>query len=505
VKGINGDLIEARGGWRGTLARRRYEVLLGCVVLLSLVMRVYASLRCSFWLDEVWTLQDSGQPWPLVLRGPSREHPPLMYWLVRLSMNAFGTSETAVRLTSLAFGCVLLVATYYLCLELEFDPPAALIVVVSVALAPFFLNHAIEARQYAMMPAFTTLATVFTLRLLRRPTDTGSLVGLAVSGAGAVLTHYFALAYVLALLGALAVGTVRTWAPRLWSRRVGWKSVLVLAALALVIGCVAFGALRLVTFYRSHRIGGRGGSLIDLLRLEFAFVWDAPRVVLVEPFVSAAGLVYVGLRVRGIARVIPFGLAFPPCALASLISTGHFVASRYLAPSFVFYQLGATSALLALWALVRGGEGIRPPWSWLRRALAAPLLIVPLFVRAAQYPAAFGTGRAYYEGLARYFTPARSRTTALVVFPRFPGRFIVEYGYPVKAPVIDLESFAPVPGVRDYLVADFGRANRRRELEQLVGRHFHVSPRRWEALPRVELDHTEFQGAVNARLLHWPR
>src|SRR5690349_20308528 len=144
------------------VARARTHIaVLGCLIVASLVFRIYVSIRCSLWYDEVWTLHYSSAPWPQLLRGPSREHPPLMYVLVRLVTDVFGTSELAVRAVSLFFGCVLLVAVYLLCLELAFTKTEALVGVAFVALGPFFIRHAVEARQYAMLAALTTLELVY--------------------------------------------------------------------------------------------------------------------------------------------------------------------------------------------------------------------------------------------------------------------------------------------------------------------------------------------------------
>jgi 4-amino-4-deoxy-L-arabinose transferase-like glycosyltransferase len=464
---------------------------------------VHASRRCSLWLDEVWTLHDTLLPWGALLSGPSREHPPLMYWFVRASLALFGHSETALRAVSLGFGCVLLVAIYQLCRELEFDAPSSLVIVISVALAPFFVFHAIEARHYAMLPALTTLATVFALRLLREPDSRRSLVGFALSAAGAGATHYFGLLYVFALLGALAIGTFALWKGRV--QRVPITTALVLAALGLVLALVTARAALLAFFYTKHRIGPGQGDLLRAARGDFAFLWNVPAAAHAEPFVAAAGLVFVGLRQKGIARAIPFGLAFLPCLLASLISTGHFVASRYLAPSFVFYQLGATSAFVALSNLVRGSNEYARLVRWTRRLVAAAILLVPLCLRALQYPAAFGVGRNHYAGLQSYFTPERARTTALVVFPAFPGMFIIQYGYPVNAPTMALEKFEPVPGIEDYVIAEFERSNQQRSIEPLIAHHFHVSPRHWEAQPLLKLEKSEFQPPVRARLLRLER
>jgi Dolichyl-phosphate-mannose-protein mannosyltransferase len=484
---------------------RPHSVLLVGIVLASLVFRLYVSRRCSLWLDEAWTRHDASTPWGDLVRGPSREHPPLMYCLVRLAIDVFGTSETAIRSVSLLFGCVLLVAVYQLCLELEFHATAALVVVASLAVSPFFIRHATEARQYAMLPAFTTLAAIFTLRLLREPGSFTALVGFAASAAGAATTHYFGLAYACALLAAIGVGTVPSWRHHVLPPRIQVRSALVLGALLLVLGLVVLRAAMLARFYSSHTVGAKGRDLLGTILREFGFLEKRPRAAIGECFISAAGLCFVAWRLRGMARVLPLALAFLPCAVALLISSGHAVFPRYLAPSFVFYQLGVSAAFLGLWDWIRGEGAWRKPAHWVRSLVAAPVLLVPLGVRLSEYPTGFGAGHAYYAGLQAYLEGAPARDTALVVFPRFQGMFIMNVQYPITVPMLSLETFERKPGIKQYVIAEFEPSSQERDFEDLLVRHLHVSRRQWRATPVLRLGYTQFQPAVRAHLLRLDR
>jgi hypothetical protein len=481
--------------------RYLHVLLLACVVVASLVLRVHVSKQCSLWLDEVWTLRDASVAWPNLLRGPSREHPPLMYVLVRLTVDVFGTSALAVRGVSLFFGCALLVAVYRLALELELTRIEALLTVVSVALAPFFMRHATEARQYAMVSTFTTLELACVLRLLREPRDFAALVGVALTAAAAAATHYFGLVYGCALLGALAVGTFSSWRNAVAARRVSPRVAVVLGSLGLVLALVALRAAWLFIFYRTHTIGPRPRDLEGDILTEFAFLPTRTRPG-VQVLLASLGLILLGARQRGIARVLPFAMGLPPLGLALLLSSGHAVAPRYLAPSWVLYQVGSAAAFVAVARALRASTR-----RWLRAAgtlLAAPLVLLPLVLRIEEYPEGYGTGALYYAGLQAFFHDSRGRT-ALVVYPDFPGGFIMRWAYPVDAPLVALDHFEPVPGVRRYVVAEFERASRIPELEALVEKEFHVSPREWRRTPLVHLPHTAFQRPVRARMLYLQR
>jgi len=484
----------------GRLIRYAHVALLACVVVASLALRIHVSKQCSLWLDEVWTLSDARAPWPELLRGPSREHPPLMYLPVRLLLDLFGTSELVLRSVSLFFGCVLLVAVYLLCLELELTRTEALVTVVSFALAPFFMRHAVEARQYAMVSAFTTLELVFVLRLLRDPHHFPALVGAALSSAGAATTHYFGLAYACCLLGVLAVGTFPSWRDALKPARLRPRVVLVLGALALVLALVALRAVWLFLFYRNYSTGPHPRALEGTIMSEFAFL-PGRRGTAVQALLAGVGLALLGVRQRGIARVLPFAMGLPPLGLVLLLSSGHGVVPRYLAPSWVLYQLGSAATFVAVTRALRCSSRL-----WLKllgTVSAAALVLVPLVLRVEAYPNGYGTGAAYYAGLQEYLASSRGRGTALVVYPSFPGAFIMRVGYPVKTPLVALEHFQPVPGVRRYLVAEFEHASRVHDLEALVEQQFHISRREWRSLPLVRLEHTQFQVPVRARVVYF--
>jgi hypothetical protein len=484
------------------LTTQRYAILLAIIVGASLAFRVHVSRACSLWFDEITTLEDCYAPWPVLLRGPSRENPALSFWLVRLATELFGRSDTAVRSISLVFGCVLLVAAYRLCRELEISAPRALLVVASLAVTPFFSKHATEARPYALVIALVTFGAVFALRLIRGPFALRPLIGLAVCSTAASATHYFALGYALALWGAVALGTVRAWRPRALPVRARIATAAVLAASLLVFGIIAANIVALSRWYSSHFLGGRAHHFSDhALWQTFSFVKEPSWPVEFEAAAAAFGLVLVAVRRRGIAGLTPLLLAFAPVGVAKLLSSGHFIAPRYLAPSLVFYHLGRVAVLFAAadllaWALARIGRFRR------RFDLAWLFLIAPFWLRLAEYPNGFGVGQRYYAGLQDYFQGERARDTALVVFIGYSGRRIMNMQYPVPH-LETLEQFQPIAGIRRYLIAEFPSSDRRlgAKFGPLLERHFGLTLAQWKHLRRVPLAATRYQPAVPARLV----
>jgi dolichyl-phosphate-mannose-protein mannosyltransferase len=489
-----------------TLTARRGAWTLAVIVLLSLAFRVHVSRECSFWLDEAITRQGMLKPGSEILTGPSETHPPLMYWLLAPAIELFGASETGLRAVSLFFGCVLLAAMYELCLELRLSVGHALIVVATFALTPFFLRHATEARHYAIVAAFVTLATTRTLRGLGPQPRARDLVGFAAAALAAGATHYFGVAYAFALLAALVVGLALGWKQSRPPRP--------LAMLGLLLGLLAslgFLASRALELGRSYDVGSGGTEtlplfdteLLDEIVREFSFLMNGTWSSVIEPGLVLIGITLLSLRLRGIARLLPFGLGLAPCLFAPFIAAEHFVAARYIAPSSVFYHLAACVTLFTAVgrAAVELGRGARP-------TLLAPLvgwlaLASVLVARLREFPSGFGAGGDDYRGLQRYFVSNLAKDTRLVSYLGSFGGLMLGTEYPIGSRPLRLEQFRPVRNIHRYLVIEIHVDGPQRiaEFEALVKRRFGLSQAQWRALPLVPLPHSIYQPAVPARLV----
>ena len=486
---------------------RRGALALVCIVLASLAFRLHVSRECSLWLDEVATHLDGLKPWPVVLHGPEREHPPLMFVLVKVTLGLLGTSETAVRAVSLFFGCVLLVAAHELCLELGLSVKRALIVVATLALDPFFIRHATEARQYAMLAALVTLATTRTLRLLRGPLRIPDVAGFAASALAAAYTQYFGLAYGLALLGGIVIGIAPGWKQSSLRQRFGL--VALLGAFAVLLTFVAARAVSLGRFYGVGTGGAEAGPpfSVDLLLgfpREFSFLLNRAWSSVIEPTLALIGLLLLSRRLRGVARLLPVGLGIVPCVAATFISAQHFIAPRYLAPSAIWYHVGACFALFAAVdyarrVLARAG----------RSRLLAPLfgglvLASVLGMRLSEYPNGFGAGAEDYRAMQRYFVADLAKDTAFVAYNGFFGELLFGKQYPVGTRTIRLEKFRPVRGIDRYLIVELHVNDDDPTLAALVQKYFGLEAQAWRALPLLPVPRSTYQPAVTARILQLP-
>jgi hypothetical protein len=502
-------------GWRSLwtsiqrcFTARRGALALMLIVLASLTFRMHMSRECSLWLDEVSTHSDTRKSWPRVLQGPSPEHPPLMYVLVKYARSVFGESETAVRSVSLFFGCVLLVALHELCLALGLTVKRALLVTATFALTPFFIRHATEARQYAILSAFATLSATFVLRVLRGPPRTRDLVGFVVSALAAAWTHYFGLAYACALLGALVLGIVPVWKSSRLLQRLLTAGLLV--GLFVLLGFVAARAAALGTHYATSTTGSAetfalNTSLLAEIAVEFSFMTGRASSFAIEPLLAFVGFALLSWRLRGAARLLPFGIGVVPCAAALFISSRHFVAARYLAPSAVFYHLGACVALFA--ALDRGRAALaqRAHSGLLSPVLGGLVFAGLLGARLREFPNGFHVGTDYYRGLQHYFVEHLAQDTRLVAYYGHFGQILFGKEYRLGSPPISLEKFRRVRGIDRYLVVEIHIAeDRRADFESLIERQFGLSPEAWRALPLAPLPRSSYQPAVVARLVQIP-
>jgi len=490
------------------ITARRGAYALAVILLASLAFRVHVSNECSLWLDEMTTQTGVLKPWRAVLAGPSREHPPLMYVLVRLVFDLFGQSRTALRSVSLFFGCVMLYALYELCLELRLPVKRALIVAGTFALTPFIIRHATEARHYALLASFIILGMTRLLRLVRGRPRVRDLAGFVLCGMAAACTQYFGLAYAFALFGTLVLGIRPVW--RRFSRAGRIALLPSLSALIAVLGVITLRAVDVGTRFAPRKASAAAPDirlneqLFDEIIAQFSFMTYETWSWFVQPLLTFVGLALLSWRLRGVARLLPLGIGVAPGVAALFIPSSHFLTARYLAPSLVLCHLAAGIALFAAYdrlraLLAQGGRAWRaaPVVGWL--ALAGLV-----GARVHEFPNGYSAGGDDYEALQRYFDERLAQNTRVVVYVGYLGQILFDQEYRMVSRVIKLESFEPVPGIDRYLVVEVHAGARRAAFESLVQRKLGVSLEAWRALPLAELPHSVYQPPVKAHLVQLP-
>lgn len=97
----------------------------------------------------------------------SSEHPPLYYSLTRLWVQVFGNSVAVTRSLSAVISLLVFPCLYWLCLELFESPVVAWIAIALMAVSPFHVLYAQEARQYSLWTTVILLSGAALLRGMR--------------------------------------------------------------------------------------------------------------------------------------------------------------------------------------------------------------------------------------------------------------------------------------------------------------------------------------------------
>lgn len=202
---------------------------LAALIVLAAALRLSTLGLQSFWYDEAFTPLRVLHPslWA-TLRGVARTEntPPLWYVLVWADSRVLGSGEVALRLPSALAGIATVPVAWMIGRELA-GRRAAVLCATLVAVNPLFVWYSQEARAYALFVFTGALAMLCFLRAERDPTPV-RMAAFAVSGSLALLSHYFAVFLLVAMV---------LWLAREQPRRraaLGASGALVIVGLALV-------------------------------------------------------------------------------------------------------------------------------------------------------------------------------------------------------------------------------------------------------------------------------
>ncbi|HUR48093.1 MAG TPA: glycosyltransferase family 39 protein [Acidimicrobiales bacterium] len=176
------------------------------VLVGGLVLRFVAT--SPLWLDETLSVNIAKVPFG-DMAGALRQDgaPPLYYVVLKGWMEIFGSSDFAVRAMSGVFAVAALPFLWLTGRRLA-GREGAWLAVVLMASSPFALRYATEARMYSLVVLLSAIGVVLLNGFLDKPT-TPRMFGLMVVTGALVLTHYWALYLVAALLVVLALRAER--------------------------------------------------------------------------------------------------------------------------------------------------------------------------------------------------------------------------------------------------------------------------------------------------------
>jgi mannosyltransferase len=186
--------------WRG--GRLLDLVALGGVALTGLVLRVLQ--RSPLWLDEALSSNIAALPLGDIPEALKHDgHPPLYYVLLHVWQDVLGDGDASVRLLSGVVGLALVPLAFVAAGRIG-GRRAAWSAALLVALNPYVLRYATEARMYELLMVLSLAGWLVADRALRRP-DPVRLVLLALITSAMLWTHYWGLWLTIASgLGILA-------------------------------------------------------------------------------------------------------------------------------------------------------------------------------------------------------------------------------------------------------------------------------------------------------------
>ncbi len=351
-------------------------------MLLAFGLRIHRLGEQSIWYDEALSVLYARQtPGQLLALVAASDHPPFYFfflhlWL-RLNPASQPLSEFWVRFPSLFAGVLLIPLTYALARALSLHPYAAVIAALWIAVSPFHIWYAQEARMYTLAVFLTTLASLLLARRLRAD-DPGSAGrrewGLyALLMAAALYTHYYT-AFIL-----LAHGVLIVWIDRRRPQIRAWIAAASTAtALALPwLWHIARPIQETDTYWPGTLDVGKA---VAQIARAMAVGQTLPGPQAQPPTIAYLLLVILGLlsllratsRSRRYATRALFTRSAPFLSAYALVPTLTLLAIAYRHPKFAPRYLLITTPALALLA----GQGAWRLASWRRRL--GPILAMGL-------------------------------------------------------------------------------------------------------------------------------
>ena len=221
----------------------------------------------------------------------SEPHPVASYWLQHLWLKVAGHSEFALRFLGVWWSTLAVVLLLPLGKQLALPTATALTGAALMAISPYVIWHAQDARMYNMSLALTLASTVLAVlwwKASSRSTRLWTVLGYLLVTWLALQTHYFALYVVVAQNVALGGWAI---AERAWRKLGQWWGI---GVLLLLLWLPWLWAARRILF--DYRGNGDSPSLVDaLVRAHSAFGVGETVAGAVQPWWATLALAALGL------------------------------------------------------------------------------------------------------------------------------------------------------------------------------------------------------------------
>lgn len=391
---------------------RIYSVLVAAMIAVGAFLRFYQLGAPSFWLDEALSVAYAQLPWSqFVHLMQTRELNMLPYYLLLRAWIHLGTSEWMVRSLS-ALCSIATLPIFYLLGSRLFNIRVGRIGLVLLALHPWHIRFAQEARGYSLMMLLVAASTLLLVRAMDSPTraTARTWAGYAATSALAAYAHFYASLALLAQWASLALARPRgaSW------KAFGIAVVVVCTMLLPLLAFVVLGHADPATWIPAANVPRVGFLLFSLLvggggsdRVE--------RMCELLPYVVALGAAVIAVREawRANARdhnawhhaLVVSGATFPIVLVLLVSIVKPIFVDKYLIECLPFVVL-----LLAI-----GTQRLRP--RWLSLGTLVVTLAISIFVLAGYYRGP--SNKDDWRAASRYIFASAHPGDAALSYPEF--------------------------------------------------------------------------------------
>lgn len=169
------------------------HVFLTIVLALGALLRFYKNTAIALWHDEAFSALYLRYPWGEMMHRIGLDvHPPLYYLILRVWTYFTGTSLFSLRLLSVLFGVLTIWAGYMFARALWKDKRTALLAALLIALNPFQIQYALEARMYTLGTFLVLWSSYFLVKALDENANYKKYwLAYALTAAAGLYTHYY--------------------------------------------------------------------------------------------------------------------------------------------------------------------------------------------------------------------------------------------------------------------------------------------------------------------------
>ncbi|OGE76919.1 MAG: hypothetical protein A3C85_01265 [Candidatus Doudnabacteria bacterium RIFCSPHIGHO2_02_FULL_48_21] len=162
------------------------------ILIIAGLLRFYNNTALALWHDEAFSALYMRYSWDeMMYRIGLDVHPPLYYWILRLWTGFAGEHLMSLRLLSIIFG-VLTVWAAYAFVKVAWGRRLALLAALAIALNPFQIQYALEARMYTLGTFLALWSSYFMAKALQSEGVRKKYwIGYSLTVAAMLYTHYY--------------------------------------------------------------------------------------------------------------------------------------------------------------------------------------------------------------------------------------------------------------------------------------------------------------------------